>query len=199
MEDAGEQAFPDPLRRFDVWRREAHDAEELQPDAMALATADRNGRSSVRYVILRSVDERGLVFFTNYGSRKGRDLLENPWGSVVFYWPKSERQISVEGPVERIEEGESDAYYQSRPREIRLEAWASPQSRIVASREWLERRRSEQEARSTELDERPEWWGGYRLRPQRMEFWQQRARRMHDRIRYRWHEDGTWDRERLAP
>ena len=199
METTEDQVEPDPLQRFELWRREALEAEELRPDAMALATAGKDGRPSVRFVILRSVDERGFVFYTNYDSRKGRDLVENPWGSVVFYWAKSGRQISVEGPVERVEEGGSDAYYRTRPGETRLEAWASPQSQVIADRGWLERRWSEREARPKALEKRPEWWGGYRLRPQVMEFWEQRARRMHDRLRYSQREDGTWAQQRLAP
>ena len=149
--------------------------------------------------MLRGVDPRGFVFYPNYDSRKAQELAENPWASLVFYWPRTERQVRVEGVVERIAPKESDAYFLTRPRDSRLEAWASTQSRVIAGREWLEQRWKETEARFPDEVPRPEHWGGFRLKPEAIEFWQQGPHRMHDRLRYQNRDDGTWSLDRLAP
>ena len=199
MELLEESAPQDPLQQFERWRRHAEEQGELQPSAMTLATAGADGRPSARIVMLRGFDERGFVFYTNYNSRKAVELGENPWAGLAFNWPGCGRQVRAEGPVERVTAEESDAYFQGRPRESQIEAWASPQSQVVAGRQWLERRWQEQGAKFPDQLPRPEWWGGYRLRPDVVEFWQQRPHRMHDRLRYRKRDDGRWSLERLAP
>jgi pyridoxamine 5'-phosphate oxidase len=167
---------------------------------MALATATTDGHPSVRLVLLRGFDERGFVFFTNYESRKARELEHNPRAALVFYWPELDRQVRTEGNVERISAEESDAYFQSRARGSRLGAWASPQSQIIASREVLDRRMEELEAEYREAEvPRPPYWGGYRVIPASVEFWQGQTDRLHDRLRYRRLEGGSWCLERLAP
>ena len=188
----------DPIEQFVRWREEAREAGEPQTGYIALATASRNGRPSVRFVILRSVDERGFVFYTNYASRKARELEENPRGSFALHWPVSERQVRVEGAIQRISPEESDAYFDTRPRESRLETWASPQSRAIDGRPWLEARWRRFEAELGESPLRPDWWGGYRLVPEVVELWQQRPHRMHDRLEYR-REGAVWTVRRLAP
>ena len=192
-------AAEDPIEQFELWRQDAIDAGERQSDAVALATAGTDGRPSVRFVMLRGVDDRGFVFYTNYTSRKASELSENAAASLAIYWPLSERQVRVEGVVQRLPSEQSDAYFQTRPREARLETWASPQSRVIDGREWLERRWQERDSRFREGVPRPEWWGGYRLHPSATEFWQQGEHRMHDRLLYRRLDDGSWKRERLAP
>ena len=192
-------APPEPIELFGAWREEARRTGEPQPDAMVLATAGKNARPSARVVMLRDATDEGLVFYTNYESRKGVELAENPWASVVLYWPRSDRQVRVEGPVERLPPEQSDAYFQGRPRESRIEAWASPQSRVVSSRSFLERRWKQRADRGSESERRPPWWGGYRLRPMVMEFWQQGPHRMHDRLLYSRQDGGGWTLERLAP
>ena len=199
MELVEERAPKEPIRQFERWRQDAFDAEEPQPEAMALATVSAGGRPSARMVMLRGVDGRGFMFYSNYDSRKAREIAENPWASVVFYWPKTQRQVKVEGSVERLAAEESDAYFQTRPRESRLEAWASPQSRVIAGREWLEDRWEETAARFHDQVPRPEHWGGFRLKPDVVEFWQQGPHRMHDLLCYRRGDDETWSPERLAP
>ena len=194
-----ESAPQDPLQQFRRWQQHAEDLGELLPNAMALATAGVDGRPSARFVILRGLDERGFIFYTNYNSRKALDLEENRRGSLAFNWPRSQRQVIAEGAVDRVTSEESDAYFESRPRETQVEAWASPQSQVIPDRQWLERRWQEREAELPEQPSRPEWWGGYRLQPDVIEFWQQRPQRMHDRLRYHKKDDGTWSLERLAP
>ena len=199
MELVEESAPQDPLQQFGRWRRHAEEAGELLPDAMALATAGMDGRPSARFVMLRGLDDHGFVFYTNYNSRKALELEESRWGSLAFYWPKCERQVTAEGTVERVTAEESDAFFQSRSREAQIEAWASPQSQVIADRQSLERRWQETEAQFPEQPPRPEWWGGFRLQPEVIEFWQQRPHRIHDRLRYRKKDDGRWSLERLAP
>ena len=199
MELTEKQAARDPIHHFESWRQHAYEAGELQPDAMALATVGKNGRPSVRFVMLRGVGDQGLVFYTNYESRKGEELAENRWGSLAFYWPKSERQVRAEGLVERVTPEESDAYFEVRPHEAQIEAWASPQSQAISNREWLESRWKNMEAKFPERVPRPESWGGYRLRSILVEFWQQRPHRMHDRLRYQRRDNEAWSLERLSP
>ena len=199
MELSEQRAAEDPIKHFERWRREAQEAGEIQPDAMALATSGKDGHPSARFVMLRRLDQRGFVFYTNYSSRKAKELAEVPWGSLAFYWPRCERQVRVEGPVEPVGEEESDAYFQSRPRDSQLETWASPQRKVIPSRTWLERRWQGSEDKFPEQVPRPDWWGGYRVSPNVVEFWEQRPHRMHDRLRYQRQDDGTWSLERLAP
>ena len=196
--DEGE-APSEPIELFGAWREEARGAGEPQPDAMVLATAGKDGRPSARVVMLRDATDRGFVFYTNYESRKGIEMAENPWASAVLYWPRCDRQVRVEGNVERLLPEESDAYFQGRPLESRIEAWASPQSQVVSGRAFLERRWKQRADSSTESAHRPPWWGGYRLRPMAMEFWQQGPHRMHDRLLYSRQDQSGWTLERLAP
>ena len=176
----------DPLVLFKAWYRAAEAAGLLVPEAMALATADASGDPSVRMVLLKDLDEGGFVFFTNYESRKAKELAENPRASLCFHWPALERQVRISGPVERISEEKSLAYFHSRPRGSRLGAWASRQSRPLERREELEERVAEVEERfGAEEVPLPPFWGGYRLRPEAMEFWQGQASRLHDRLVFR--------------
>jgi pyridoxamine 5'-phosphate oxidase len=188
---------PDPLRQFARWFEEAGEAGIRAPEAMAAATATRDGRPSVRMVLLKGFDARGFVFFTGYESRKGRELAENPRSALLFYWDPLGRQVRIEGPVERVDEAESEAYFRSRPRGAQISASVSRQSQVVESRAVLEERAAELEARGGEVP-RPAAWGGLRVEPETYEFWQHRANRLHDRLRYR-RADGGWIVERLAP
>ena len=195
---------PHPFRQFEAWFAEAVRAEVLEANAMTLATADADGRPSARVVLLKGFDERGFVFFTNYESRKGRDLATRRDAALLFFWPELERQIRIEGTVGKVAERESSAYFASRPRGARLGAWASPQSELVDGRAALEARFAVMEARYGEAGDdipRPPHWGGYRLAPSMLEFWQGRPSRLHDRIRYRRdpHSPDRWVIERLAP
>jgi pyridoxamine 5'-phosphate oxidase len=175
-------------------------AETGDLNAMTLATADKQGRPSARIVLLKGVDQRGFVFFTNYESRKGRELTENPEAALVFYWPSLERQVCVAGRVSRLPVEESDVYFRSRPRGSRIGAWASKQSAVVPNRELLERQWKEIEARYPgEEVPRPPHWGGFVLAPARLEFWQGRPNRLHDRFCYERKEGGEWVIERLSP
>ena len=189
----------DPISVFKRWLNEAIAAGIQLPEAMTLATATADGKPSARLVLLKQIDERGLVFFTNYNSPKARDLDSNPQAALVFYWPQFERQVRVEGKVERTSAAESDAYFKTRPRESQIGALASPQSEVIASRKFLEQQAAELEKRyeGREVD-RPVHWGGYRLRPERIEFWKGRPSRLHDRILYERQGD-TWSIKRLAP
>jgi pyridoxamine 5'-phosphate oxidase len=191
---------PDPLVQFDRWLREAVDAGIGLPEAMTLATADALGRPSARTVLLKGVDERGFLFFSNYESRKGRELAENPNGAFVFHWPlEPRRQVTGAGPVERLPAEESEAYFRTRPLGSRLGAWASHQSEPIPDREALERAFAEAGERFGDDPPIPPWWGGFVLAPQRVEFWQNRPNRLHDRFRYSRETDGAWRMERLAP
>jgi len=190
----------DPLTLFESWLAEAREAEGFEADAMAVATATPDGAPSARMVLLKGFDERGVVFFTNYGSRKGDELERNPRAAILFHWPAVGRQVRIEGPVSRVERAESEAYARSRPRLSQLSALASPQSRPVPDREWLERRVEEldREHAEGELPVRDDW-GGYRVEPVAWEFWEHRDNRLHDRHRYERADDGAWRVERLAP
>jgi len=190
----------DPTDQFLRWLTEAEGAGIVLPNAVALATADPDARPSVRHVLLRVVDDRGFVFYTNHESRKGRQLDENPHAAIVVFWRELDRQISVTGRVERIAEDDSDAYFATRPRGAQIGAWASPQSAVLEDRAELERRVSEAEARFADADvPRPSHWGGYRLIPDAFEFWQGREFRLHDRFRYEREPGSGWRVERLAP
>jgi len=190
---------PDPLRQFQLWFEEARDTGIDVPEAMALATATPDGRPSVRMVLLKSADERGFDFYSNYESRKGDELASNSHAALLFHWQPLGRQVRVEGRVERVPADESDAYFRTRPLESRLAAWASSQSRPLGGRAELDRLYAEAAARfPAEEVPRPPHWGGFRLVPDAYELWQHAANRLHDRIRYERVADG-WKRERLAP
>ncbi len=187
-----------PIVQLDVWLNDAIKAAAIDPTAMTLATVDKDGHPSARIVLLKSVDENGLVFFTNYNSRKGHNLADNPSACLLFYWPGLERQVRVEGSITKIPDAESDIYYHSRPLASRLSAWASPQSQAI-SRADLDARMANYTESLGEHPERPPFWGGYKLQPAYFEFWQGRACRLHDRLTYTLDGTGQWIRNRLAP
>jgi pyridoxamine 5'-phosphate oxidase len=189
----------DPVDQFRLWLEQVQAVDPLEFTAMTLATADREGRPSARVVLLKGVDERGFVFYTNYESRKAREMDENPRAALVFYWSVLDRQVRVEGVVERTTREESEAYFASRPLGSRVGAWASPQSRVIGGREELERRVREVEAHFGEEVPLPDTWGGFRLRHEMVEFWQGRLSRLHDRLCYVRLPEGGWRVERLAP
>jgi pyridoxamine 5'-phosphate oxidase len=191
---------PDPLVQFQRWFADAESAGIVEPNAMVLATADKSGRPSSRLVLLKQVDARGFVFFTNYSSRKGRELTENPHASLTFPWHALERQVCVTGTIIKVSREEAEAYFKLRPRGSRLGANVSRQSEVVASREALERRLSELEQQHPGDDiPMPAEWGGYVLAPDEIEFWQGRPNRLHDRLRYRRQPGVNWLIERLSP
>ena len=193
-------ADPDPIGQFRKWFDEALAANLYEPNAMALATATLDGRPSARVVLLKGCDERGFVFYTNYEARKSRELEENPRCALVFYWGELERQVRIEGCATRISGEESDAYYRSRPRGSRLGSWASAQSCPIEDRDILEKRLRELEAKYEGREiPRPPFWGGYRVEPGAIEFWQGRENRLHDRLLYRRLDSGSWRMERLQP
>lgn len=188
-----------PLRQFERWMREAYAADVEEPNAMALATVGPDGAPSCRIVLLRAVSDSGFAFYTNYDSRKGGELASNPCASLLFFWPRMERQIRIEGTVTRLDAAVSDAYFATRPRDSQLGAWASPQSAVIADRGDLERRLVEVLARFPDTVERPPNWGGFALAPVRFEFWQGRTSRLHDRLVYRRGDGRDWAIQRLAP
>ena len=194
-----ETAKENPFEQFEIWFAEALESQIFEPNAMTLATANREGMPSARVVLLRGFDEKGFTFFTNYDSRKGLDLAENPQASLLFYWAEIERQVRLEGLISKVGEEISDSYFATRPRESQIGAWVSPQSQTIENREVLERRFLELTAEweGREIP-RPPNWGGYILKPQAFEFWQGRAGRLHDRLFYTKREAG-WKIERLAP
>ncbi|MFN9707688.1 MAG: pyridoxamine 5'-phosphate oxidase [Burkholderiales bacterium] len=187
-----------PLVLFKQWFEQAIEAQIPEPNAMTLATVGPEGRPSTRIVLVKDFNEQGLVWFTNYDSRKGKELLINPWAALQFHWVELERVVRMEGRAQKISPERSDAYFQSRPVESRLGAWASPQSQVVASRKVLEQSFAEVKAQYGDHPPRPNHWGGYQLTPETWEFWQGRPSRLHDRLYYQ-QKNGAWQRERLAP
>lgn len=192
---------PNPIKQFAKWYAEAGTLGVSEQDAisMTLATASKDGQPDARIVLLKSFDDAGFVFYTNYESRKGKELQENPHACLLFYWSKVWRQVRIEGSVEQVSDEESEDYFQSRPVGSKIGAWASHQSAVVASRDVLEQRFADLLERYGEDVPRPPHWGGYRIKPEVIEFWQGRDNRLHDRLRYRLQEDGKWLIERLGP
>jgi len=188
----------EPLQQFTTWFDEAVSARLPEPNAMTLATVGADGRPSTRIVLIKAFDARGIVWYTNYDSRKGRELAAHPFAALQFHWVELERVVRIEGRVEKVSAEESDVYFQSRPLDSRLGAWASPQSQVISSRAVLVANAAKAAAQHGLHPPRPPHWGGFRLQPDRWEFWQGRKSRLHDRLSYRW-VDGAWVRERLAP
>ena len=193
--------YSDPLEQFKVWFQQALDADLIEPNAMTLATATPDGKPTARIVLLKGVSDRGFVFYTNYESQKGRQLTANPQAALVFLWDKLERQVRIEGKVEKLTAEESAEYFHSRPKGSQLGALASPQSRIIPSREVLEQKLAELEEQYSDdaTIPLPSHWGGFRVIPSRVEFWQGRPSRLHDRFVYDLQTDGSWQVNRLAP
>lgn len=192
------QAASEPLKQFHLWLEQAIAAEVPEPNAMTVATVGADGRPSTRIVLIKGSDARGIVWYTNYDSRKGRELALHPFAALQFHWVEQERVVRIEGRVEHTSAEESDAYYQSRPLDSRLGAWASPQSQVISSRAVLVTNAAKAAAQHGLHPPRPPHWGGYRLVPERWEFWQGRKSRLHDRLVYR-QQQGAWVKERLAP
>lgn len=188
-----------PIVQFETWWKEAVNAEIVEVNAMTLATASTDGVPSARIVLLKEFTEKGFVFYTNYESYKAQQLAENPRASLLFFWKELERQIRITGLVEKVSEEESDAYFNSRPIGSRIGASASPQSHTIENRQWLEQKVKETEDKWNDETKRPSFWGGYRVKPVIIEFWQGRPSRLHDRIQYTLLENGGWMKERLAP
>ena len=195
-EDASHAA---PLQQFDQWLKEAVASEVPEPNAMTVATVGSDLRPSTRVVLIKGYDAQGIVWYTNYESRKGRELAGNPFAALQFHWVELERVVRIEGRVEKVSAEESDAYFQSRPLDSRVGAWASPQSQVIPGRTVLVTNAAKYAAQFLLHPPRPPHWGGYRLTPERWEFWQGRKSRLHDRLRYSLQEEGSWLRERLAP
>lgn len=194
------EVFQDPIQQFALWFDNAMESKVPEPNAMTLATADKKGRPSARIVLLKGYDAEGFVFFTNYESHKGQELKDNPHAALVFFWHDLERQVRIQGKVKKIKTAESELYYQSRPKESRLGAWASPQSQKIEDRQILEDTMEELSKTFKESDPpRPDFWGGFRVIPSAIEFWQGRPGRLHDRILYEKSSKGIWKISRLAP
>jgi pyridoxamine 5'-phosphate oxidase len=189
----------DPLAQFDRWMKQALEGQLPEPNAMTLATVGPDGRPSTRIVLIKGYDARGIVWYTNYDSRKGRELAHSPQAALQFHWVELERVVRIEGRVEKTDDAQSDAYYATRPLDSRIGAWASPQSQVIESRAVLVTNAARYAAQFLLNPPRPPHWGGYRLVPDRWEFWQGRKSRLHDRLRYRLDDGGQWQRERLAP
>jgi pyridoxamine 5'-phosphate oxidase len=193
-----EDVQANPVDQFNIWFDQARHAELPEPNAMTLASVDENGKPSARVVLIKEVTQEGFVFFTNYDSRKGQALLTNPHAALLFFWPELERQIRIEGSVEKISDKESDDYFHSRPLDSRIGAWASPQSKVISGRGVLIANAAEYALKFALNPPRPPHWGGFRVKPDAAEFWQGRPSRLHDRIRYTL-EQNAWKIERLAP
>lgn len=194
-----EMVAESPMAQFQIWLDEALKCQVIEPNAMNLATVNAENRPSSRIVLLKGIDQ-GFIFYTNYESRKGRELAARPFAAMTFFWPELERQVRIEGRVEKTAPGTSDEYFQSRPKGSQIGAWASPQSQTITDRAFLEEREQEITRRfNTEPLTRPPYWGGFRLIPDYMEFWQGRANRLHDRIVFEKTDSGNWERKRLAP
>jgi pyridoxamine 5'-phosphate oxidase len=191
-------SLDDPLAQFELWLQQAISGALPEPNAMTVATVGADGRPSTRVVLIKGCDARGIVWFTNYQSRKGRELAVHPFAALQFHWVELERVVRIEGRVEQVDAAESDAYFKSRPLDSRIGAWASPQSEVISSRGVLVANAAKYGAKFLLNPPRPPHWGGYRLLPERWEFWQGRKSRLHDRLQYR-SQDGVWIRERLAP
>ncbi|MGH2642399.1 MAG: pyridoxamine 5'-phosphate oxidase [Chitinophagaceae bacterium] len=201
MATLSEQDVSDnPFQQFEKWFNEVLHSQIDESNAMALATADAHGRPSARIVLLKGLDDRGFHFYTNYESKKAQQIKENPFGALVFFWKELERQVRIEGKIIRVDEAESDQYYHSRPPKSQIGAWASPQSRVISNRDYLEEKVKQYEEKFKQSSpERPPYWGGYILQPELFEFWQGRASRLHDRIQYSLKAGNKWKKERLAP
>jgi pyridoxamine-phosphate oxidase len=194
------EANTDPIKQFDTWFKEALDAEVQEPTAMTLATATHDGRPSARIVLLKGFDSNGFVFYTNYLSRKGKEISKNPLGALLFFWGSMERQVRIEGTIEKISKEESERYFHSRPKDSQIGAVISPQSQEIPGREALEQKWHETEAKYKDTEvPKPAHWGGYLLKPRLIEFWQGRPSRLHDRILYKKIDNKNWKKVRLAP
>jgi pyridoxamine 5'-phosphate oxidase len=194
-----EDVQKNPIDQFNIWFDQARHAELPEPNAMTVASVDADGKPSARIVLIKEVNNQGFVFFTNYESRKGQALTHNPQAALLFFWPELERQIRIEGVVEKLSEEASDAYFHSRPLDSRIGAWASPQSQVIPGRSVLVAKAAEYALKFALNPPRPPHWGGFRVKPQALEFWQGRPSRLHDRIRYTQQAYGMWKIERLAP
>lgn len=196
-----QNALVDPLAQFEVWFHEASESGVLEPNAFTLATVGENGTPSARVLLLKGVYSGGFVFYTNYKSDKAKDIKQFPVGAMVFLWLELERQVRISGPISKVSREESEAYFHTRPRESQIGAWVSPQSQVITSRAVIEENLAamQEKFKDTEVIPLPENWGGYRLMPVEIEFWQGRPNRLHDRLLYSEHEDGGWAIERLAP
>lgn len=190
-----------PFQQFEAWMESAIQAKVMEPNAMTISTVNKEGKPSSRIVLLRGFDEKGFVFFTNYESKKGNEMLENPHVALNFFWPALERQVRIEGKVEKISYEDSLSYFQSRPKESQISAWVSPQSKTIQNRSELEEKVKllEQEYAAQEVLPKPEFWGGYLVTPTYFEFWQGRANRLHDRIVFEKSTENTWIIKRIAP
>ncbi len=191
---------PNPFKQFQKWFDQTLAAQLPEPNAMTLATVSQDGKPRARIVLLKNFNEQGFVFYTNYNSQKGQELAQNPWAALIFWWAELERQVRIEGSVEKVAESESDEYFHSRPVGSQLGAWASQQSQIIDNREVLEHQLQElEEIYQNQTIPRPPHWGGYRIVPQAIEFWQGRTNRLHDRLYYSLQEDKAWVIKRLSP
>lgn len=189
-----------PLKQFETWWQQAIESKIEEPNAMTLATCTKSGKPSARIVLLKGITENGFVFFTNYTSRKGKEIEENPFVSLLFFWKEMERQVRIEGSIKKVSAAESDDYFCSRPRASRIGAWCSPQSTVIENREFLQNNMEKYNSHfGKENIPRPDFWGGYMVEPNRIEFWQGRPGRLHDRLQYSLTENKLWNIERLAP